>query len=393
MKKVFLVFCLVFSFLLNAQIVQLVDSYSKENVNFKTIPVLPTGAVLDGVMYSRKDGKYYKRVYQGEINPSWFGAIPNDGVEDSEAIQRALDYSFKVGQSVKFTPGTYEIAKTVIIPQFVSASGEMITVDFNSSTFKVLTDVSFLKSIAFNTALNAKITKGVYLKNCNIISMVPAPYAVNKAILLQDFVNGGLENISTYGFRGVVVISNNSNMTFKNISGKMHPGVVGYEAFYITNGGLNLTVTNVYFEGYASGINLGTSAVKNLHISGGVMDNVDRCILSTSNFASIYISGVHFKKFISVLHLYGSGSTYNFNDNIVDFLSTRGGFLAFGSNSQLNVGLSNRWENLTDYGYMFSGKMYSAEGNVVFNFFSLTDAEKTQFNARKGAAVLLKTVN
>jgi hypothetical protein len=60
----------------DANLVQLIDSYTKENVNyvqtntgFDGLTVNPAESNLDGLIFrKRPSGKYYKRVFENEIN-------------------------------------------------------------------------------------------------------------------------------------------------------------------------------------------------------------------------------------------------------------------------------------------------------------------------------------
>jgi len=49
------------------------------------------------------------------IDVQWFGAIPDDGVDDSEAFSRACEEAFATGLPVLIPPGTYEVDRNTTI--------------------------------------------------------------------------------------------------------------------------------------------------------------------------------------------------------------------------------------------------------------------------------------
>ncbi len=136
MKKILLI--LLFSFsLVNSQVVKLVDSYSKENVNFEKIEQLPNGAKIDNILFARKGNVLYKRVLGSNISVKWFGAKGDGKTDDTEAIQKALDAVGTLneeqgllgttrygGGRVYFPNGKYLISKTLVLPNYVEMVGE-----------------------------------------------------------------------------------------------------------------------------------------------------------------------------------------------------------------------------------------------------------------------------
>ncbi|QQT27812.1 glycosyl hydrolase family 28-related protein [Sphingobacterium spiritivorum] len=59
---------------------------------------------VDGVIYIKKENKFYKRNYSGKLNVKWFGAKGDGKTDDSKAIQAAFDY----GESLFFPAGKYK---------------------------------------------------------------------------------------------------------------------------------------------------------------------------------------------------------------------------------------------------------------------------------------------
>jgi hypothetical protein len=87
----------------DANLVQLIDSYTKENVNyvqtntgFDGLTVNPAESNLDGLIFrKRPSGKYYKRVFENEINVLWFKAKLSGVASDFEALHMAHEFASK----------------------------------------------------------------------------------------------------------------------------------------------------------------------------------------------------------------------------------------------------------------------------------------------------------
>lgn len=59
-----------------------------DNISYKQVSVFEDGkpmadSAVDGVIYKKSKGKYYKRIYDGAIKTSWFGAAGNGRTDDS----------------------------------------------------------------------------------------------------------------------------------------------------------------------------------------------------------------------------------------------------------------------------------------------------------------------
>ncbi|AZA84008.1 hypothetical protein C1637_16065 [Chryseobacterium lactis] len=69
------------------EMVTLIDKYTKEIVNFKKASSGPS--VIDGIMYLKKDGVLFERIYNGVINAEWFGPGKTN-IELQAAINAAI---------------------------------------------------------------------------------------------------------------------------------------------------------------------------------------------------------------------------------------------------------------------------------------------------------------
>lgn len=81
--------------------------YNRENVNTED----------DSSMIIRVGNRRYEREYM-TIMPEYFGANPNDNLDDGPAIQKALNTATKKGIKIIFSEGTY-ISSIVLIPKIV----------------------------------------------------------------------------------------------------------------------------------------------------------------------------------------------------------------------------------------------------------------------------------
>ncbi len=93
---------------------ELKDSFTGQSFNCIETKFWKDGSLMhsskvDGIIFIEKDGKYFKRVYDGKINIKWFGAIGDGKKDDSKAIQKALDF----GESVFFPSGIYKFNSSV----------------------------------------------------------------------------------------------------------------------------------------------------------------------------------------------------------------------------------------------------------------------------------------
>lgn len=73
-------------------------------------------SMLDGVVYIKKNGKYYKRSYSGLINVKWFSAKGDGILDDTKAFEDAVKFIKKSNGGALFIPkGMYRITKPLVI--------------------------------------------------------------------------------------------------------------------------------------------------------------------------------------------------------------------------------------------------------------------------------------
>ena len=105
---------------LATDIIKRVDINTGENVNYREVTTWHDGTPMtdiksDGVIYIKKNNKYYKRQFEGAVNVKWFGA-KGDGVsDDTSAFIDAKNLADRFGGGVIILPeGTYKLKDFVI---------------------------------------------------------------------------------------------------------------------------------------------------------------------------------------------------------------------------------------------------------------------------------------
>lgn len=196
-------------------IVELVDSYSGENVNYEMLANLPEGAV-DGVIYARRKGIYYKRVLTSEISPVIFGADSSGQKDSTVAFQKAINFCLKEKINLKVPFGKYLITDTVIIPVFRSYGMIGISLDFGNSEIILVNDKTFLRSSNWGTGLDSDYSNGIKIANINFSS--PLNILDSYAVQIQDYHQGCiLENMSSFVHKNFINTNNAYYMKFLNL--------------------------------------------------------------------------------------------------------------------------------------------------------------------------------
>ncbi|MDC8101714.1 hypothetical protein [Chryseobacterium rhizosphaerae] len=107
----------------NDDLVQLVDSYTHENVNFKKIThwinnYLMDDSKVDGIIYRKRNGEYYvdTSILSGsEISAKRFGVKADYITDDSDALQKAVNFGVRVGWNITLPAGKIKVSKTIAI--------------------------------------------------------------------------------------------------------------------------------------------------------------------------------------------------------------------------------------------------------------------------------------
>ncbi|TDH26051.1 hypothetical protein EXU57_11155 [Segetibacter sp. 3557_3] len=68
-----------------------------------------------GVLYTKSGNNYYRRVFYGRAEASWWGVIVNDGKDDYPALQKAVNECIKQGVSLNLPKGEIELSEGIVI--------------------------------------------------------------------------------------------------------------------------------------------------------------------------------------------------------------------------------------------------------------------------------------
>lgn len=107
----------------NDSLVQLVDSFTNENVNFKKVTIWHDGTVMnptkaDGIIYRQKDNDYYADVdwlANRTVYVKRFGAVGDGVTNDAPAIRRMISFLpqkdfIVVFENAKYMQGEMEVS-------------------------------------------------------------------------------------------------------------------------------------------------------------------------------------------------------------------------------------------------------------------------------------------
>lgn len=132
----------------------------KQEGNWYYDPLDTTSIDNTGTILKTLDGKRIKRIYEQSINLNWFGAFGNDTIDDSDAIQGAID-NLKPGEKLIIPYGQYRINKTITLNKYsVEIDGnksELIytgTAPYAFDCGKVLSNIFPLNNIISDIAIN-----------------------------------------------------------------------------------------------------------------------------------------------------------------------------------------------------------------------------------------------
>lgn len=294
-----------------------------DGVRYKPATAFEDGSAMndsksDGVIYKKIKGKFYKRVYDGAIKTSWFGAAGDARSDDSKAVQKAITWCVENNKNLD-VDGMHLIRTPLVIDRKVDSSkfyeyfilssnsgGGFITdsaipiftssipfkgnpvsqlVNFRDLTFRttdkelssfVLDSSKFLRIQFINCSFNGikllnanKYVQTIYLTNCNIRNF--------KGTFFKCMSN-------TYDFKMIGTIAEHgdgtclylTNPTGCSIQGSLIEGMKGTAITF--NGSRGINISGNYFEGNDLGdIRCDVKAVcRGVAIVGNLFANINK---------------------------------------------------------------------------------------------------------------------
>lgn len=303
-KCIFFFFFFLSQITVNAQYVSVLSNSTNENVTYHLVRHWEDGSVMneskvDGVIYIKKNNTYYKRSYDTNIYSSWFGTIPNDKLDDSNALQAAINYAIKTSQNLIIPSGNYYVDKTIIIPQHFHYSMKNVKIDFSNATLILRKDITLFQSDNWDTKIDTKMSNGIVLGNFEILS--ENGNTNSYALKIQDYHQGSkIENVSAFNVKNLLHSRNNFylelydvNSNFNGRAGKrfLFEGYHGLNKFtklsatnsdvcYSFEGGMiaAIDMNSISIEGCGVGINF-SSEVYNLHLQSSYFENFDTALV------------------------------------------------------------------------------------------------------------------
>jgi len=160
-----------------------------------------------------------------DVNAAWFGAIPDDGLDDSVAIQAALDYCYlqKHG-SVQLNGGVFNTSKTLYVPYRVNVIGKAgwkmteILSATPSSNFYMLggsTQIRMMDGANLFAMIVLNSTDGYVRQPAETIEDGTVADAIYQESLIENIVLNGNPFNNTAATHGIVAF-NKWNSTIRN---------------------------------------------------------------------------------------------------------------------------------------------------------------------------------
>ena len=111
-------------------IIKFIDINTGEDVNYRKVTMWIDGTPMtdiksDGVIYIKKNNKYYKRQFEGIVNVKWFGAKGDGAAIDTVSFQKAFTFLNKAKfLTLKIPAGVYLISENLEIKSEFNIIGE-----------------------------------------------------------------------------------------------------------------------------------------------------------------------------------------------------------------------------------------------------------------------------
>ena len=390
-KKTDLSFLLFFLIITNykSQVLQ-VNGRNYEPVSVWYDGSQMTDAKLDDKIYIKQNSKFYKLNYEGNLIGSFFGTNSYDNQDDSDAIQKAINYAIKTSQNIVFPSGTYFVSKTIIIPQHFHYSMKPIKIDFSNANLVVSNDITVFQSDNWDSKSDSKMSNGIVFGNFQIDFKNQQNNSY--AIKLQDYHQGSkLENISANNVKNLLYSRNNFYLELYNINSNyngsagirfLFEGYHGLNKFskltagnsekcYSFQGGMIAAIEmhNISIEGCKIGIDFGSEvysfSLRNSYIENFKTALVFRNYIHSATIESTYVN------FLSEKDAY-----------LVDYKGLPANNLVFKRN--------NSYVGTSDFGNLIKGKENIYGKGIVFEIPNIDETTLKSIKSKVGQNIKIE---
>jgi len=314
MKKFLHIIIILISISYPAQSLVIFNEITKENLTYNKVDIWTDGSKMtdskmDGVVFIKRNNAYYKLFYTNNLNAQLFGVKGDDNLDDSRALQSAINYAINTSQDLIIPSGRYYIDKTILIPQHFHYSMKNIKIDFSNSVLILRKDITLFQSDNWNSKKDSKMSNGITVGNFEIICEKVIPN--NYAIKIQDYHQGSkIENVSASNVKNLLHSKNgyylelyNINSNFNGREGKrfLFEGYHGLNKFTKLTAGNSdicysfedgmvaaLDMQNISVEGCRVGLNF-TSEVHSFHLQSSYFENFEVGLVFTNYIHSAMI--------------------------------------------------------------------------------------------------------
>lgn len=317
---------LFFSFIIvQSQSIRKEDKYTGEDTFYLPVTKWEDGTQMsdskvDGVIYIKEKDRYYRRNYI-QLSSAWFGTISNDDKDDSEALQKAIQYAISTKQGLVIPFGKYNVSKTILLPQMFTYSAKNLVINFSNSTIVMDKDITLFRSDNWETKLDSKYTNGLCIENLEILSSVGN--ISSYAFQLQDYHQGTkLQNISSLHNKNFLHSRNNYYLELYNINTNLSTtkGNEGkrflFEGYHGANKFTKLTAVNSLI-----GYSFEGGMMASVEMSNVSFEGCKTCLYSSSEVYNLVIKSSYFENFDLALHFENYIHSANVEDNYFNFLS------------------------------------------------------------------------
>lgn len=265
-------------------------------------------------------GARFKRIVDdGMLDVRWFGATPNDGIDDIYAIQKAVNYALYNNYSGVFIPGgQFHISKGILVWKDTNSDGDPDQVNINifgaktaiTATGQNETVISVTGSDNFGLAIQKG--KGCSVKNINFIGTNSINYNLATAWADTTSYVLGAQRTNQYSpYAGVVLDPFGSSTTGSD----RYPGFTSYYAGVVGNGGsTDCKFENISVSGFVVGIILtpnGNTQNNESHLFDGIWINncKDGFVTTNSQERQVYVKNLKsWSNVKTVFRTYGYGA-------------------------------------------------------------------------------------